>query len=200
MKERYMKDLLDIRKDIDKIDEQIVKLYEERMKLTSDVAEYKINTGKQVFDKEREESKLATLQKKAESDFTRHGIRELFEQIMAMSRKKQYKLLTEHGIMPPQEFEPIHTLDYSNARIVFQGLEGAYSQLAMEQFFGENCNNFHVESWKDAMEAIKNGKRIMRYSRSRILRQELSRKIMIFWWNMIIILSGSRSSVLIMHF
>ena len=34
-----MKDLLDIRKDIDKIDEQIVKLYEERMKLTSDVAE-----------------------------------------------------------------------------------------------------------------------------------------------------------------
>ena len=52
-----MKDLLDIRKDIDKIDEQIVKLYEERMKLTSDVAEYKINTGKQVFDKEREESK-----------------------------------------------------------------------------------------------------------------------------------------------
>ena len=139
-----MKDLLDIRKDIDKIDEQIVKLYEERMKLTSDVAEYKINTGKQIFDKEREES-------------TRHGIRELFEQIMAMSRKKQYKLLTEHGIMPPQEFEPIHTLDYSNARIVFQGLEGAYSQLAMEQFFGENCNNFHVESWKDAMEAIKNG-------------------------------------------
>ena len=138
-----MKDLLDIRKDIDKI-----------------------------FDKEREESKLATLQKKAESDFTRHGIRELFEQIMAMSRKKQYKLLTEHGIMPPQEFELIHTLDYSNARIVFQGLEGAYSQLAMEQFFGENCNN----------------------------RQELSRKIMIFWWNMIIILSGSRSSVLIMHF
>ena len=48
-----MKDLLDIRKDIDKIDEQIVKLYEERMKLTSDVAEYKINTGKQIFDKER---------------------------------------------------------------------------------------------------------------------------------------------------
>ena len=49
-----MKDLLDIRKDIDKIDEQIVKLYEERMKLTSDVAEYKINTGKHIFDKEIE--------------------------------------------------------------------------------------------------------------------------------------------------
>ena len=51
-----MKDLQDIRKDIDRIDDQIVELYEERMKLTSEVAEYKINTGKQVFDKEREES------------------------------------------------------------------------------------------------------------------------------------------------
>ena len=130
-----MKDLQDIRKDIDRIDDQIVELYEERMKLTSEVAEYKINTGKQVFDKEREESKLATLQKKAESDFTRHGIRELFEQIMAMSRKKQYKLLTEHGIVQKQEFIPVDSLDYSHARIVFQGLEGAYSQLAMEKFF-----------------------------------------------------------------
>ena len=59
-----MKDLLDIRKDIDKIDEQIVKLYEERMKLTSDVAEYKINTGKQIFDKEREESSWQRCRKK----------------------------------------------------------------------------------------------------------------------------------------
>ncbi len=152
-----MRDLQEIRGEIDRIDDQIVKLYEERMQLTSEVAEYKINTGKQVFDRAREESKLSTLSGKAGSEFTRHGIRELFEQIMAMSRKKQYKLLTEHGIVPPQEFELVEQLDYSNARIVFQGLEGAYSQQAMEMFFGENCDSFHVESWKDAMEAIKNG-------------------------------------------
>lgn len=51
-----MKDLLDIRKDIDKIDEQIVKLYEERMKLTSDVAEYKINTEAGFTKRERNPS------------------------------------------------------------------------------------------------------------------------------------------------
>lgn len=152
-----MRDLQEIRGEIDRIDDQIVKLYEERMQLTSEVAEYKIDTGKQVFDREREESKLSTLSGKAGSEFTRHGIRELFEQIMAMSRKKQYKLLTEHGIVPPQEFDLVEQPDYSNARIVFQGLEGAYSQQAMEMFFGENCDSFHVESWKDAMEAIKNG-------------------------------------------
>jgi len=152
-----MRDLQEIRVEIDRIDDQIVKLYEERMQLVSDVAEYKICTGKPVFDKAREETKLSDLAGKASGSFTRHGIRELFEQIMAMSRKKQYKLLTEHGIIREQAFTQVEQLDYSKARIVFQGLEGAYSQQAMEEFFGENCDNFHVVSWKDAMEAIKNG-------------------------------------------
>ena len=74
-----MRDLLEIRDEIDELDSEIVRLYEKRMQLTSDVAEYKINTGKQVFDKERENSKLATLEGKASCDFTKHGIRELFE-------------------------------------------------------------------------------------------------------------------------
>jgi chorismate mutase/prephenate dehydratase len=76
---------------------------------------------------------------------------------MAMSRKKQYKLLTEHGMVPAQEFTQVDHLPCSHARIVFQGLEGAYSQLAMETFFGEDCDSFHVESWRDAMEAIRDG-------------------------------------------
>mgnify|MGYP000432757545 CR=1 FL=1 len=152
-----MVDLQDLRNEIDSIDRQMTELFEKRMEISRKVAKYKISTGKKVFDKEREKKVIEKAKDMTHNDFNRHGIEELFQQIMAMSRKKQYKLLTEHGIMPPQEFEPIHTLDYSNARIVFQGLEGAYSQLAMEQFFGENCNNFHVESWKDAMEAIKNG-------------------------------------------
>ena len=49
-----MKDLLDIRNEIDGIDRQIVELFENRMMLTTQVAEYKISTGKAVFDKERE--------------------------------------------------------------------------------------------------------------------------------------------------
>ena len=50
-----MKDLLTLRGQIDEIDEQIVSLYEKRMEVAAGVAEYKINTGKQVFDKERED-------------------------------------------------------------------------------------------------------------------------------------------------
>ena len=40
-----MTDLQEIRKQIDEVDEQIVRLFERRMKLTKEVAEYKIATG-----------------------------------------------------------------------------------------------------------------------------------------------------------
>ena len=86
-------DLSEIRLELDKIDEQIVKLYEERVELCRQVADYKIKTGKRVFDKEREQQKLSTLSALTHSDFNAQGIREIFEQIMSISRKLQYQIL-----------------------------------------------------------------------------------------------------------
>ena len=150
-----MKDLLELRDQIDVIDDQIVSLYEKRMKIAEEVADYKIHTGKKVFDKKREDEKLKKLTEKAHSDFTKHGIYELFEQIMAVSRKRQYQLLTAEGLTENTGFLEVGQLDYANARIVFQGTEGAYSEQAMKTYFGEQCDSYHVDTWKDAMEAIK---------------------------------------------
>ena len=151
-----MEDLLKLRDEIDKIDNEIVSLYEKRMKIAEGVARFKIETGKKVFDREREVSKLNTLSAKTSSEFTRVGIVELFEHIMAVSRKKQYQLLTESGLVEVPELEKVNDFVVPNARIVFQGVEGAYSQQAMTEYFGKECDSFHVETWKDAMEAIKN--------------------------------------------
>ena len=151
-----MEDLLKLREEIDKIDNQIVCLYEERMKIAEGVARFKIATGKKVFDREREVNKLNTLSAKASSAFTKVGIIELFEHIMAVSRKRQYQLLTESGLVEVPELETVNDFIVPNARIVFQGVEGAYSQQAMMEYFGKECDSFHVETWKDAMEAIKN--------------------------------------------
>ena len=153
-----MEDLMKLRESIDEIDSEIVRLYKERMDISKHVAEYKITTGKKVFDKAREDEKLEKLSSLADDEFLKHGIVELFEQIMSTSRKKQYQLMTEHGIVEKENFTEVDSLDFSNARIVFQGVEGAYSQLAMKTYFGENCNGYNVDSWKDAMEDIKCGK------------------------------------------
>ena len=152
-----MEDLLKLRDEIDVIDNEIVSLYEKRMKIAERVARFKIETGKKVFDREREVSKLNVLSAKASSEFTKVGIVELFEHIMAVSRKRQYQLLTENGLVETPELETVDGFETPNARIVFQGVEGAYSQQAMTEYFGQECDSFHVETWKDAMEAIQNG-------------------------------------------
>ena len=152
-----MRDLLELRDEIDTIDNEIVALFEKRMGIAEEVAIYKISTGKPVFDKQREDSKLETLSAKVDSSFLKYGVRELFEQIMATSRKRQYQLLAENGMADKTDFVEIEKMDYSGARIVFQGAEGAYSQLALKEYFGNSTNSYNVETWRDAMEAIKNG-------------------------------------------
>ena len=150
-------DLLELRKQIDSIDSSIVELYEKRMEISKQVAEYKIETGKKVFDKEREEQKIAAVKGMAHNDFNKHGVEELFEQIMSVSRKLQYQMLTEHGSMGKLPFIGVDELETKKARVVFQGAEGAYSQAAMEEFFGDEINSFHVDTFRDAMVAIEEG-------------------------------------------
>lgn len=49
-------------------------------------------------------------------------------------------------------------VDKTNCKVVYQGVPGAYSYIAMKRYFGENVENFHVPTWRDAMEAVKMGK------------------------------------------
>ena len=49
-------DLSQLRGELDCIDRQIVELYEKRMEVCAQVAAYKIETGKRVFDKEDRKS------------------------------------------------------------------------------------------------------------------------------------------------
>ncbi len=146
-----MKDLKEIRADIDSIDRQIVDLYEKRMKLTTQVAEYKISTGKAVFDPERETDKLSAVARLAHSDFTSHGARELFEHIMSMSRKKQYQLLTEHGRFAPTGFAEIRELDFSHAAAAYL----AESEEAAGRYFPGDCGLLFCKDWREACEALK---------------------------------------------
>lgn len=152
-----MKDLAEIREEIDDIDSQIIRLYEKRMGLTTEVAEYKISTGKQVLDKTRELEKLNRAEEQVEDEKNRYGVRELFEQIMAMSRKRQYQLMVSRGLGEKTEFQLVDRLPFEKGKIVYQGVEGAYSQIAMQAYFGKEIDSFHVDTWRDAMEAISNG-------------------------------------------
>lgn len=150
-------DLLELRDQIDEIDSRIVELYEKRMDVCKQVAEYKISTGKRVFDRQREMEKLARVKSLTHNEFNGRGIVELFEQIMSMSRKLQYRLLAESGSIGKLPFIGVDALETNKARVVFQGAEGAYSQAAMLTFFGNQIQSVHVDSFREAMSAIDEG-------------------------------------------
>lgn len=152
-----MATLEELREQLDRIDSQMVHLYEERMKVCGEVGAYKVQSGKRVLDKQREKNKLADVASRVEGEFNKKGIQELYEQLMSMSRKLQYRQLVEAGALGRLPFIGLTSLEKETARIVFPGTEGAYSQAAMRQYFGTLCNNFHVRTFREAMEAIEEG-------------------------------------------
>lgn len=152
-----MLDLQEIRNEIDCVDRELVKLFEKRMELTTNVAKYKIETGKKVLDPEREQQKLAAIEQLVSNEMNKRSINEIFTQIMANSRKYQYMLLETMGQTLREDYEALDELPVAGCRVVYQGVPGAYAYIAVKRFFGEDVDNYNVKTWRDAMEAVKRG-------------------------------------------
>lgn len=151
-------DLNQIREEIDQVDQQIVELFQRRMGLAGDVAASKRESGKAIYDRQREIEKLERLAALADSEFNRHSIEELFLQIMSISRRYQYSVLGDREQTISQEFTMIETLNiHSGTKVVYQGVEGAFSEQAMMEFFGNAVHGFHVEQFEHVLEALEDG-------------------------------------------
>lgn len=151
-----MIDLSESRKNIDEIDRKIVELFEQRMREANAVAEYKRETGKAVYDKEREDEKLETLSALSDNAFNKRAITELFGQIMSISRKYQY------GVLPMSEqdmgFVRVEKLPVdSETKVCYFGMPGTHTQQAMEDFFGEDVNGISCPTFQRVMEAVERG-------------------------------------------
>lgn len=151
-------DLLEIREQLDGIDREIVELFEKRMRLSGEVAEFKIETGKPVYDKEREIQKIDSVTGMVEDGFMKQAVSELFTQMMTISRHYQYKLMAEHGLKGEDTFHPVKIIPVADARVVYQGVEGAYSHAAALQYFGSDESLYHVVTFEDAMKEVESGR------------------------------------------
>ncbi|MCR4907731.1 MAG: chorismate mutase [Lachnospiraceae bacterium] len=100
-------DLEQLRERIDGIDSQLVRLFEERMSLSAEVAEYKLNSGKAVYDGKREEEKLNSVREKLSDKGNSGNVTELFETILGLSRRRQYEIMAEHGVSVSGEDAPV---------------------------------------------------------------------------------------------
>ena len=153
---KNMIDLKESRKNIDEIDRQIVALFEQRMRETNEVAKYKLETGKAVYDKMREDEKLEILGGLSSNAFNRRAVSELFSQIMSISRKYQYGFLPSSDWL--SDFQKVERLPVTKTtKVCYFGMPGSNTQQAMEDFFGEDICGISCPTFQSVMEAVERG-------------------------------------------
>ncbi len=90
-----MKELEEIRKELDAVDQDLVRLFERRMQLSREVAAYKQARGLPVLDEKREAQVLASRAAMAEDADLAPAVQALFTTIMALSREQQRQSMRE---------------------------------------------------------------------------------------------------------
>ena len=83
------KRLTEIRKDIDRIDDELLGLLIKRLKLGKEIGEVKREIGRVVADEAREKQIFQRLIKNAGSKMDEKDIIEIFSKILGISRKTQ---------------------------------------------------------------------------------------------------------------
>ena len=82
-------DMKKLREQIDKIDAQLLKLYEERMDVVRAIGEYKIENNLPVYDAAREDAKLEEVFASVSNKDYADGAAQLFITLMQASREMQ---------------------------------------------------------------------------------------------------------------
>jgi chorismate mutase/prephenate dehydratase len=85
-------DLQDLRQKIDEIDDELVRLFGQRMDVSAEIAQYKRQNNIPVFDPERERQKLYDLSAKVSKGREAYVI-ELYSLLFDLSRANQERIL-----------------------------------------------------------------------------------------------------------
>lgn len=150
-----MDDLQKIRKDIDKVDKELLELFEYRIVLSHKVADYKRDNNLPVYDPVREEEKLNHLRSIVKNQKNGDGITNLFSQIMAISRQVQYNELAHYqelGFARVDDF-----LADPDTKIAYYGETGSYTEQAMKEYFKGQGRGISMDTFEDVMKSLETG-------------------------------------------
>ena len=131
------KKLREARAEIDRVDREFARLFEERMKAVSLVAEYKKEAGKPIFDPKREEEILARAPERIKDENLRSYYSTFLRSVMDISKAYQSRLLT-------------------GMQVAFAGTEGAFAQIAAEKIFPD-AKTVGFSDFEAAYRAVEEG-------------------------------------------
>lgn len=130
-------ELKDLRSQIDSIDDQLVKLFGQRMEVAAQIADYKKENNLPIFVPSREREKLLDVATKAGPDMENYT-RVLYSMLFELSRSYQSKRNIKTSALHQQITQAIEStpkLFPQAPMVACQGVEGAYSQIACEKMF-----------------------------------------------------------------
>ncbi len=151
-------DLDALRGRIDGIDDQLLKLFQERMGLAAEVADFKKQSGLPVLNTGREREILSRMTSQSGEELERYT-RVLFSTLFDLSRAHQVQKIGGHSpVMDAIEAAKAENLQQfpSKAVVACQGVEGAYSQLACDKLF-RSANIMYFRTFDGVFGAVQQG-------------------------------------------
>ena len=151
-------DLRELRREIDGIDDEIVRLFAKRMDIAAEIAEYKKEHSLPILVPAREKEKLADVAEKAGKDMETYT-KVLYSTLFELSRSYQSK---RTGALSPlcrrisDAMENTPRLFPEGPAVACQGVEGAYSQIAAEHLF-KDPKIFYFRNIPAVFEAVEQG-------------------------------------------
>lgn len=149
-------DLLDLRKEIDNIDEQLIPLLLKRMSISEQVAKYKVERGIPVLNAEREQQILDNVAAKCGDQGD--TIKTVFSATMDASRALQHKIIGGgkelRDLVEGSMFSG--KLTANGESVACQGVEGAYSGVTANTLFPDSPVKFYKQ-FEDVFEAVNKG-------------------------------------------
>ena len=156
-----MANLDELRKEIDAVDEQLVKLLEKRLDIVTKIGEYKIANNIPVIDRSRSELVIEKAVSRLSSEKYKGEMTEMFSNMISVSENMQKR--TNSVISGGNYIESVINaskptkVNEDGIKIVFQGTEGSFGQAALYQFFGTEKDVEAVEEFENVFEKVSSG-------------------------------------------
>ena len=151
-------DIQELRQEIDRVDEELIRLFRRRMAAAAQIAQYKKQHNLPVLDRLREREVLARAAEAAGPELEEYA-RVLFATLFDLSRSYQTgqtigeSPLTKE-ILSAAESTP--KLFPTKGLVACQGVEGAYSQIACDKLF-KNPSILYFRSFEGVFQAVEKG-------------------------------------------
>ncbi len=143
-------ELAALRQRIDRINEDMIHLFNERMALSDDVARVKRDGNMGIVDERRENDVLEKASALADEAFKGDAV-VLMSTLMAMSKRRQRAVLMQNDnvLLPPASTTPPTAV-----RVGHQGVPGAWSEMAAMALYPTKETK-HYEYFEDVFHAVK---------------------------------------------